>query len=96
MTYLPVWRILAEIPKLEDISMSQTLVVDVRQTPPAQRHPMIFGTFEQLKPGQGFELVNDHDPKPLYYQFQAEHTGEFDWDYLERGPEVWRVEITKK
>lgn len=77
------------------MSSSQNHVVDVRQTPPAQRHPLIFGAFEKLEPGQTFELVNDHDPKPLYYQFQAEHTGEFEWDYLERGPETWRVAIKK-
>lgn len=70
--------------------------VDVRQTPPPQRHPMIFGTFEALEPGQSFELVNDHDPKPLYYQFQAERTGQFEWNYLEQGPEVWRVQISKR
>ncbi len=75
--------------------MTQLQIVDVRETPPAQRHPLIFGTFEQLKPGQSFELVNDHDPKPLYYQFQAEHTGQFEWTYLEQGPVVWRVEIKK-
>lgn len=77
--------------------MSETThrIVDVRQTPPAQRHPMIFGTFENLAAGQSFELVNDHDPKPLYYQFQAELTGQFEWQYLEQGPEVWRVEIRK-
>ena len=38
-------------------------------------------------------LVNDHDPKPLYYQFAAEHAGDSTWDYLEEGPEVWRVQI---
>jgi uncharacterized protein (DUF2249 family) len=38
-------------------------------------------------------LVNDHDPKPLRYQFEAEHAGEFTWEYLESGPEVWRVRI---
>ncbi|NLG98764.1 MAG: DUF2249 domain-containing protein [Chloroflexi bacterium] len=70
--------------------------VDVRQTPPPQRHPMIFGTFEALEPGESFELINDHDPKPLYYQFQAERTGQFDWNYLEQGPEVWRVMISKR
>jgi uncharacterized protein (DUF2249 family) len=70
-------------------------VVDVRQTPPAQRHPMIFGTFESLAAGESFELINDHDPKPLYYQFQAEWTGQFEWQYLEQGPEAWRVEIRK-
>jgi len=40
-------------------------------------------------------LVNDHDPKPLRYQFQAEHPGEFTWDYLESGPEAWRVRIAR-
>ena len=40
-------------------------------------------------------MVNDHDPKPLYYQFAAEHKGEFTWDYLEQGPAVWRVRIGK-
>jgi uncharacterized protein (DUF2249 family) len=77
--------------------MSQTAVktVDVRQLPPAQRHGTIFQTFHQLKPGEAFELVNDHDPKPLYYQFDAENKGEFSWDYQEQGPQVWRVRIGK-
>ena len=75
--------------------MSESQVLDVRQIAPAQRHPKIFGTFENLQPGQSFVLVNDHDPKPLYYQFQAELTGQFGWNYLEKGPKVWRVEISK-
>jgi uncharacterized protein (DUF2249 family) len=70
-------------------------VVDVRRTPPAQRHPWIFDTFAALEPGASFLLVNDHDPKPLYYQFAAEHAGEFTWEYLEKGPTDWRVRIGK-
>ena len=69
--------------------------LDVRTIAPMHRHPMIFQSFEELRPGQAFELVNDHDPKPLYYQFQAERTGEFQWEYEEQGPEVWRVRIGK-
>jgi uncharacterized protein (DUF2249 family) len=42
------------------------------------------------------ELINDHDPKPLYYQFQAEMPERFTWTYLEQGPATWRVEIGKK
>jgi uncharacterized protein (DUF2249 family) len=38
-------------------------------------------------------LVNDHDPKPLRYQFEARHVGEFTSDYLESGPKVLRVRI---
>ena len=70
-------------------------IVDVRQTPPAQRHPMIFGTFEGLTAGESFVLINDHDPKPLFYQFHAERSGQFEWQYLEQGPVDWRVEIRK-
>ncbi len=70
--------------------------VDVRPLAPMYRHTTIFDTFAGLRPGEAFELVNDHDPKPLYYQFQAEHTGEFTWDYVEQGPAVWRVVIGKK
>jgi uncharacterized protein (DUF2249 family) len=68
-------------------------VLDVREEPPVRRHSLIFETYAALGPGAAFELVNDHDPKPLSYQFAAEHAGEFTWDYLEQGPEVWRVRI---
>ena len=67
--------------------------LDVRSEPPARRHTLIFETYRDLAPGSAFELVNDHDPKPLYYQFDAEHKGDFTWEYLEEGPEVWRVRI---
>ncbi len=69
--------------------------VDVRTVPPRERHGLIFGAFQALGPGESFELVNDHDPKPLYYQFAAELPGLFTWDYLERGPETWRVRLGK-
>lgn len=70
-----------------------TTTVDVRTIVPRDRHPLIFGTFAGLAAGEALLLVNDHDPKPLYYQFQAEHGGEFSWEYLESGPDVWQVRI---
>lgn len=72
-----------------------TSTIDVRALPPMQRHSTIFNTWNQLSDNQAFELVNDHDPKPLYYQFAAEHQGQFTWEYLEQGPTVWRVHIGK-
>ena len=69
--------------------------VDARILPIPQKHPTIFRTFEALAVGEAMLLVNDHDPKPLYYQFAAERTGQFEWLYLENGPEVWRVEIRR-
>ncbi|EWM19194.1 DUF2249 domain-containing protein [Kutzneria sp. 744] len=67
--------------------------LDVRQEIPARRHERIFATYGALTAGDDFVLVNDHDPKPLYYQFAAEHTGRFTWGDLEQGPEVWKVHI---
>ena len=69
--------------------------LDVRALAPAQRHESIFANYHALDPGTGFVLVNDHDPKPLRYQFEAEHPGEFTWDTLEAGPQVWRVRLGK-
>jgi len=71
-------------------------VLDIRGVSPAERHPRIFGTFTNLEFGESFVLVNDHDPKPLFYQFQAEYTGQFSWEYLEQGPKTWRVRIGKQ
>ena len=69
--------------------------IDVRTIPPRERHPLLFQRFDALASCESFELVNDHDPKPLYYQFQAERPGELAWTYLEEGPDVWRVRIGK-
>ncbi len=71
-------------------------VVDVREIVPRERHPFIFQTFDSLAPDEKFELVNDHDPKPLYYQFMHERPGQFTWEYLEEGPMTWRVSIGRQ
>jgi uncharacterized protein (DUF2249 family) len=75
--------------------MSNENVLDIRPIPPAKRHSLIFDKFDNLTQGEKFILVNDHDPKPLFYQFQAERTGTFGWEYMESGPETWRVQISR-
>jgi uncharacterized protein (DUF2249 family) len=67
--------------------------LDVRSLPPALRHERIFATVAELTAGSSFVLRNDHDPKPLRYQLEAERPGEITWEYLEEGPQVWRVRI---
>ena len=56
--------------------------LDVRDVPPAQRHPRIRTAFEELDSGETLELVNDHEPKPLFYEFRSEVAG-FDADGYE-------------
>lgn len=74
---------------------ANTHTIDVREIAPRDRHPLIFTTFDELQPEASFLLVNDHDPKPLYYQLMAERPGLLGWEYLEQGPEVWQVRLTK-
>ncbi len=69
--------------------------LDVRDLPPRLRRGKILEAFEALPPGTALVLVNDHDPKPLFDQLQAERPGAFGWRSLEEGPETWRVVITK-
>jgi uncharacterized protein (DUF2249 family) len=76
--------------------MAEPQQLDVRNLPPSQRHTLIFDTCGKLPVGGAVILINDHDPKPLYYQFEAEQPGRFGWDYIDSGPEVWRVRITRK
>jgi uncharacterized protein (DUF2249 family) len=71
-------------------------VLDVSYTSHEHRHDAIFAVFDSLKSGEGFELINDHDPKELWRELIARQEGEFDWEYLEAGPRLWRVRIARK
>ena len=62
---------------------------------PRQKHPTIFRLFDGLKEGESLRILNDHDPKPLYYQMIAERGNIFTWQYLEQGPRWWKVLIRK-
>ncbi len=68
--------------------------LDVRSIPHAMRHEEIFARFGRLRIGEAFVVVNDHDPRPLAYEFSQLHPGAFQWEDLERGP-LWRVRITR-
>jgi uncharacterized protein (DUF2249 family) len=46
--------------------------LDLREMPPPERHPKIHDAFERLDSGETLRIVNDHEPKPLFYEMQAE------------------------
>ncbi|MGN6410001.1 MAG: DUF2249 domain-containing protein [Nitrobacter sp.] len=77
----------------EEIDVAE---IDFRNLSPAQRHTKAFQIVGDLRAGESFVLVNDHDPMPLYSQIQAGHPDEFSWTYLKQGPSVWKVEIAKQ
>ena len=71
--------------------------VDIREISPHQdRYPTVHRTFESLKTGEKMELINDHDTEPIFkYKFPLDFPDQYEWSYLEKGPKVWRVTITK-
>ena len=69
--------------------------LDVRSLPPRRKHPTIFELLAELKLGETLQITNDHDPRPLRYQLDAEHPDEFSWEYCESEPELWIVAITR-
>lgn len=82
------------MPEQNDIN--DAITIDVREISPRERHPLIFQTFDELEAGTAMRLVNDHDPKPLYYQLAAERKEQLaSWEYLEEGPDVWQVRISR-
>ncbi|HET7599344.1 MAG TPA: DUF2249 domain-containing protein [Gemmatimonadales bacterium] len=74
----------------------QPVELDVRVIPPREKHPAIFRAFDDLASGETLVIINDHDPRPLRYQFMAERPDAFDWEYEAEGPEVWRVRISRR
>ncbi|HWC61578.1 MAG TPA: DUF2249 domain-containing protein [Verrucomicrobiae bacterium] len=70
-------------------------VMDVRPIPCSVKHGLIIKNWLELAVGDHFILLNDHDPVPLYYQFSAQWPGAFTWQHLVKGPEEFRVKITK-
>lgn len=82
-------------PTITDPLRDPNVVFDVREIPGRVKHAQIFQRWQDLPVGEFFVLLNDHDPVPLRYQFEGEFKGAYAWDYLEKGPEEFRVKITK-
>lgn len=71
-------------------------ILNVTLLEPRQKHPTIFVRFDELGEGESLTIHNDHDPKPLYYQLLGERGNIFEWEYVEEGPELWKVKISKR
>jgi uncharacterized protein (DUF2249 family) len=65
--------------------------LDARVVPHAIRHATVFGALDAVQPGGGLVLLAPHDPLPLLAQIEQRAPGRYSIDYLERGPETWRL-----
>ncbi|MCL5256958.1 MAG: DUF2249 domain-containing protein [Chloroflexi bacterium] len=59
---------------------------------PAEKISQVRG---RMRPGETIRIINEHDPRRLHYQFEAEGKGTHEWQYLEQGPKDWTITIKK-
>lgn len=70
-------------------------LLDVTPVEPKDRLETILRAYDGLAPGETLELVVDHDPMCVYYTLRAEREPGVGIEYLEPGPERWRVRVTR-
>jgi uncharacterized protein (DUF2249 family) len=69
--------------------------LDLRPLSRPERHPLVFTVFDNLALNESFVLINDHDPQPLRMQIERMREDEMGWEYIERGPETFRIRVTR-
>ena len=78
-----------------DAQVDDSEELDLREIPRPQRHPLIFAKFDALAVGGSLRLLNDHDPVPLNRQFDNIRPGQALWEYIVRGPSLFRIRIRR-
>ena len=69
--------------------------LDVREVPHAIRHATVFGAFDAVPVGGSMILVAPHDPIPLLHQLAERSGGRLAVGYEQRGPDAWRLRLTR-
>ncbi len=70
-------------------------IYDGREVACSVKHGQIIARAQCLATGDFFVLINGHNPVPLRYQLDAEHPGQFSWEYVQEGPDVFAVRISR-
>ncbi len=74
---------------------SKIETLDLRPLPAYERYGKILRTWNSLESGETMKIINDHDPRPLRYQFETKQSGKFEWEYEQEGPADWIVNIKR-
>ncbi|GAB2985461.1 DUF2249 domain-containing protein [Nocardioides montaniterrae] len=75
---------------------SRLVELDARAIPHEIRHAAVFGALDSLRPERGLVLLAPHDPVPLLAQLERRSPAAFAVEYLDRGPETWRVLLVRR
>lgn len=76
-------------------SAAQPGDLDVREIEPAHRHARVIGQVSSLVPGEVVVVAAPHAPERLLAEIDVDVAGDFSFEYLQQGPDVWRVAISR-
>lgn len=79
---------------MADIPTPET--IDVRTIPKPERHPLVMAAYQKLDVGSGLILINDHEPKNLKVEMEAEFAEALGWEPQSSEDGSFRVRISKR
>ena len=74
---------------------AEIVALDLRSIERPQRHALVFEAVNKLPLGGSLVMTNDHDPLHLQRQMDQLYPGEVSWEYLENGPQDFRLRLTR-
>lgn len=87
----------AHVRKKPARSLAGRVELDVRPVEPKDRIDTVLGSYAGIATGGTLRLIVDHDPDCMRHLLTAtQPEGSFTFEYLERGPEVWRVDVVRR
>ncbi|MFA5576812.1 MAG: DUF2249 domain-containing protein [Tissierellaceae bacterium] len=73
-----------------------TLQIDTRGYEIEDINDIVIKSFDHLPVGEKMVLINDYNPINLFNELEDRRFGKFEWDYMEEGPDIWKVSLAKK
>ena len=70
--------------------------LDATRIPHEIRHAAILGALQGIGAGGSMVLVAPHDPLPLLAQIDASWPGVFVREYVQAGPDAWKIRFTRR
>ena len=77
------------------LTIPRAFELDLRPLPVPLRVPAVLHTLRNLAAPEALDVVADSDPRSLHAQLRAEAQGHYSLNYIENGPAVWRLRITR-
>ena len=71
-------------------------IIDVRTVPKPERHPLVMAAYQKLDVGSGLILINDHEPRNLKNEMEAEYAEALAWEPQASDDQEFRVLISKR